>query len=347
MKNEGAEKNKKTVITTVTGDIALGDLGFCQSHEHLWTAGYPGAVNPDLRIDDGEKSRAELECYRLAGGAALVDAQPPGCGRNALMLGTLSEQSAVRIIASTGFHKMIYYPEGHRIYRAGADTLTRLFLEELSEGMYTGEDTTLPDPASGVRTSRRAGQIKAALDAGAFGPQYEKCFTAAAEAARASGAPLMVHIEKGSDPLALADFLARRGLAPERLIFCHLDRAVADLAVHRELCRRGIYLEYDTIGRPKYHDDEYEAGIILDMVRDGYAGQLLMSLDSTRARLSSYGGRPGLDHILVRFIPLLRRRGVPEDRIQAFFRDNPARAFGRPASGQAASLRAPAPPDHD
>jgi phosphotriesterase-related protein len=306
-------------------------LGFCQSHEHLWTIGYPGTVNPDLRIDDLEKSRAELERYRLAGGAALVDAQPPGCGRDAAALRTLSERSAVRIIASTGFHKMTYYPKGHRIYDAGADALTRFFLEELSEGMYTEEGTTLPDPASGARNPCRAGQIKAALDAGTFNPQYEKCFTAAAEAARVSGAPLMVHIEKGSDPLALADFLVRQGLVPERLIFCHLDRAVADMAVHRELCRRGIYLEYDTIGRPKYHDDEHEAGVILDMVRDGHAGQLLLSLDSTRARLSSYGGRPGLDHILLRFIPLLRRRGLPEAQIQAFFRENPARAFGRPA----------------
>jgi phosphotriesterase-related protein len=333
MKNEGAGKNKKMVITTVTGDMAPEDLGFCQSHEHLWTAGYPGTVNPDLRIDDLEKSRAELERYRRAGGAALVDAQPPGCGRNALMLKALSEQSAVRIIASTGFHKMIYYPEGHWIYGAGAGALTRLFLEELSGGMYQGEAMTLPDASSGARTSCRAGQIKAALDAGSFTPWYEKCFTAATEAARASGAPLMVHVEKGSDPLALADFLVKRGLAPEGLIFCHLDRAAADMSVHRELCRRGVYLEYDTIGRPKYHDDEYEAGIILDMVRDGYAGQLLMSLDSTRARLSSYGGKPGLDHILTRFIPLLRRRGLPETQIQAFFRENPARAFGRvPAS---------------
>ncbi|MDR2159494.1 MAG: hypothetical protein LBP23_05445 [Treponema sp.] len=323
---------KKVVITTVTGDMEPADLGFCQSHEHLWTAGYPGTVNSDLRIDDFEKSRAELERYRMAGGSALVDAQPPGCGRDAAALKRLSEQSAVRIIASTGFHRMIYYPEGHWIYGAGAGALTRFFLEELSEGMYGGEITTLPDAASGTRTSCRAGQIKAALDAGPFSPQYEKCFTAAAEAAKESGAPLMVHIEKDSDPLALADFLIKRGLAPEGLIFCHLDRALADMAVHRELCRRGIYLEYDTIGRPKYHDDEHEAGIILDILQDGCAGRLLMSLDTTRARLSSYGGRPGLDYILTRFIPLLRRRGVTEAQIRAFFRENPARVFGRISS---------------
>ncbi|MDR1972197.1 MAG: hypothetical protein LBQ46_09785 [Treponema sp.] len=313
------------MIGTVTGDIPPEDLGFCQCHEHLWIAGYSGTVNPDLRIDDPEKSRAELDLFRRAGGSALVDAQPLGCGRNASVLKELSEQSAVKIIASTGFHKMIYYPEDHWVRTAGADTLTRLFLEELSEGMYADGDDAFP----AVQTRCRAGLIKAALDAGTFSPLYEKCFSAAAEAAKASGVPLMVHIEKDSDPLTLADFLRAQGLAPERLIFCHLDRAVADTAVHRELCRRGIYLEYDTIGRPKYHDDERETAIVTEMLEAGYGKQILMSLDTTRARLSSYGGGPGLDHILVRFIPLLRRRGIPEAQIQAFFRENPARALGR------------------
>jgi phosphotriesterase-related protein len=326
-----AARRERTVIATVTGDLPPEDLGFCQSHEHLWTGGYPGTLNGDLRIDDGEKSLEELERYRLAGGAALVDAQPPGCGRSVLALRTLSQRSSVKIIASTGFHRMIYYPEGHRIYHAGADSLTRFFLEELSGGMYTEEGTELPEAGQAARAPCRAGQIKTALDAGALSPQYEKCFTAALEAARISGAPLMVHVEKDADPLALADFLDRRGLDSGRLIYCHLDRAAADLGIHRELCRRGAFLEYDTIGRLKYHDDEHEAGIILEMVRDGHAGRLLLSLDSTRARLASYGGRPGLDHLLRRFIPLLRRRGIPEDLLQAFFLENPARAFARPA----------------
>jgi phosphotriesterase-related protein len=188
----------------------------------------------------------------------------------------------------------------------------------------------LPEPFSCPRTSYRAGQIKTALDAGPFSSQHEKCFSAAAEAAKESGVPLMAHIEQDSDPLALADFLVKQGMAPERLIFCHMDRAVADMGVRRELCGRGIYLEYDTIGRPKYHDDECEAAMILDLIQSGHAGRLLMSLDTTRARLSSYGGAPGLDHILARFIPLLRHYGLPELQIQAFFRENPARIFGRP-----------------
>jgi len=122
----------------------------------------------------------------------------------------------------------------------------------------------------------------------------------------------------------------KQGLPGDRLIFCHLDRAIADITIHKEICAHGIYLEYDTIGRPKYHDDEKEAGIILELLDAGYEKQLLLSLDTTRARLASYGGTPGLTHILDKFIPLLLKRGLTEAHIRSFFVENPAQAFARP-----------------
>ncbi|MDR2069686.1 MAG: hypothetical protein LBP71_07445 [Spirochaetaceae bacterium] len=322
------------IITTVLGDIAPGELGFCQSHEHLWITGagvFP--VKPEERINDREKSREEAELYRKAGGCALVDAQPLGCGRDALVLRDISQKSGVRIIASTGFHKMIYYPEDHWIHTTDTDDLTRLFIAELQAGMYLDGERAY----SQNRGSFRAGQIKTALDSEGLTPRYQKLFAAAAAAAKDCGCALMAHIEKGSNPVYLSDYLFKQGLAPKGLIFCHLDRAVADIAVHRELCARGITLEYDTIGRPMYHDDEREAAIISEMLEAGYEKQLLMSLDTTRARLRSYGGGPGLSYILDEFIPLLRRRGISKTQIGAFFEENPARIFARTCPASEAS----------
>jgi phosphotriesterase-related protein len=311
-------------ITTVLGDIAPETLGFCQSHEHLSISGACLAGGA-FCIDDQEKNLLELESYYSAGGRALVDAQPVGCGREAGMLARISEKSGVHIIASTGFHKLSFYPEDHWLNSIAEDDLARLFVSELEEGMYTDGDNSLPRQ----RGRAKAGQIKTALDTEGLSPRYEKLFAAAAEAAKAAGCTLMAHIEKGSDPRLLAGFLASRGLPPNRLIFCHLDRAVADLSVHREICGQGIYLEYDTIGRPKYHDNEREAGIILELVAAGYEKQILMSLATTRARLRSYGGVPGLAHILEEFIPLLLRRGLTATQIKYFFVENPARVFSR------------------
>ena len=313
-------------ITTVQGDISPGQLGFCQSHEHLSIArGYPAQIFSHQCIDDEDLSSRELEQYRQAGGCAVVDAQPVGCGRDARMLEEISRRSGVHIICSTGFHKMLFYPEGHWVYSFTVDELACLYIEELTRGMYVECDTGLP----GRQTACRAGQVKAALDAGALTGQYKKMFRAAAKAANHTKAALMVHIESGSDPVALADFLQNEGVDPQRMIFCHMDRSIPDLAVHKKLCARGIYMEYDTVARPRCHSDEREAEIVLEMLEAGYESRLLMSLDVTRDRLLSYGGTVGLGYIRKTFLPALSRRGVSTEQLESIFVTNPGRIFAR------------------
>ena len=313
-------------ISTVLGDINPGELKFCQSHEHLSIAkSSPIAGAADKSIDDPEKNLAELELFYAAGGRAIVDAQPLGCGRDAQMLAGISGKSGVHIVASTGFHKLSFYPENHWINSCSCDELTRLFISELKQGMYLDADLAFPESQSDIR----AGQIKSAIDSEGLTARYEKLFAAAAEAAKVTGCALMAHIEQNTDPRPLAEFLVKQGLPAERIIFCHLDRAIADMNIHREICGQGINLEYDTIGRPKYHDDEKEAAIILEMVKTGFEKQLLLSLDTTRARLQSYGGTPGLTYILNEFIPLLLKHNFTDAQIKSFFIENPSRVFAR------------------
>ncbi len=208
---------------TVPGDVPAEKLGFCQSHEHVFLAkGHSYSLDPALCIDDAKKSASELALYKNAGGAALVDAQPIGCGRDAEALRLVFRESGVHIVASTGFHKLVFYPEDHWIFKYGGDRLTRLFIKELTDGMYTLCDRHEPERQSGSR----AGQIKTALDACGIAGEYAKLFEAAAAAAVETGRALMAHIEPGADPVALADFLESSGLDLNRVVFCHMDRAV-------------------------------------------------------------------------------------------------------------------------
>ena len=73
--------------------------------------------------------------------------------------------------------------------------------------------------------------------------------------------------------------------------------------------------EYDTIARPKYHDDAKEVEIILYMLDKGFGHKILLGLDTTKDRLFSYGGNVGLDYILKTFIPLLLDMGVDNGKI--------------------------------
>lgn len=314
-------------VTTVLGEISAVELGFCQCHEHLFIAdGYPAVLFPSQRIDDPGLSAAELAGYKKSGGSAVVDAQPPGCGRGSKELARISRESGAHIIASTGFHRMVFYPEDHWIYEYTADELAEFFVSELTAGMYAGY---FNEPKPEGRTAYRAGQIKCALDSGAFSKQYQKLFHSAAKAAKLTGAPLMVHVEAGSDPMRLAEFLRKSGVDLSRAVFCHMDRSIEDLGIHKELCRSGIYMEYDTVARPKYHGDSREAEIVAEMLSAGFGKKILMSLDTTRDRLTSYGGEVGLCHILKRFIPVLKTYGVTAGQIEDIFINNPVRLYAK------------------
>jgi phosphotriesterase-related protein len=106
-----------------------------------------------------------------------------------------------------------------------------------------------------------------------------------------------------------------------------VDRDADDYAVHEAVAETEAMLEYDTIGRFKYHDDESERRLILHMLEKGYEKQLLLSLDTTAERLTSYGGAIGLTYLIRVFLPLLRQQGVPEDVVRTLTVDNPMGVF--------------------
>ncbi len=313
------------MIRTVLRDIDPDSLGYTQCHEHLMlTKGQSFLCNPALCIDDPAKTREELLRYLQNGGRSLVDAQPVGCGRDSEALAELMEETGVNIIASTGFHKMEFYQEGHWIKSMSEGRLTELFTSELTDGMFTGTDTEF----CLVQHAARAGIIKTALDSCNLEQPYERLFRAAARAQLVTGAPIMVHIEKGSDPELLLRFLKSLGVRPEKLYFCHMDRACDQINVFYNILKAGVTLEFDTIGRFKYHSDEYECALIKQLLDNGHEDKLLVSLDTTRDRLKAYNENAiGLDYILTAFLPMLRMAGISDSQIGKLTEENPKRVL--------------------
>lgn len=312
-------------IRTVLGTISPEELGFCQCHEHILLGkGQSFFINPALCMEDVSKSLEELIRFKNAGGNSLIDAQPGGCSRMPDALADISAESGVHIIASTGFHKLLFYPKTHWIHTASSDTLTKIFIEELQNGMYRHID----DSFSTEQTPHCAGMIKTALDTEELTPRYRRLFTAAADAAKETDKNIMIHVEQGTDPLKLLEFLLGKNINPSRLIFCHMDRACSDVQMHLEVLKHGCYLEFDTIGRFKYHSDEYEAFLFKTLIQAGYEKQLLYSLDTTRTRLISYEPSAiGLDYILKSFNRLLLDTGVTQHQIDLISVKNSVRAL--------------------
>ncbi|MBR0085554.1 MAG: hypothetical protein IJL97_03285 [Lachnospiraceae bacterium] len=314
-------------IRTVTGDIRPEELGFTQCHEHLMiTKGRSYEMHKALLLDDPEKSAAEALRLRNAGGQTLVDSQPVGCNRDISALKYISEKSGLNIIASTGFHKRMFYYETSPAFRMDEKELTKLFIAELTEGACA--DPEGMDASEGKRSGIKAGIIKTALDSCGLDGHYLKLFKAALNAKKETGCPMMVHIEKGSDPLALADFIRNYGVRDENLYFCHMDRACDDRDVMLRVIDIGFPLEFDTIGRFKYHSDEFEIDIMKTIIENDFEDMLLFSLDTTRERLKTYTeGAVGLDYIITTFIPKMRESGIDEKIIHKIAFENPARCL--------------------
>ena len=222
---------------TVTGEVGVDALGHTQCHEHLLISpGVGGEMNSALCMDDVDKSTEEVAHYVRAGGKTVIDAQPGGCNRMEKELAEIARCTDTHIVASTGFHKMLFYPEDHGVFRESALRLEEFFYDELTESMKEDIDKEWP----GRPTESRAGIVKMALDTD-FNARYQKLFEAGISAAKAADRPMMIHIEKGSDPAMLVDFLDRRD-ALKHVIFCHMDRTVKDLSIHRYVAEAGSIL---------------------------------------------------------------------------------------------------------
>ena len=305
---------------TVTGWQDPEQLGFCQPHEHLMiSAGVSSQLNSTLLIDDIAKSTAEVFKFKAAGGGTIIDAQPGGANRCPEALLAISKETGVNIIASTGFHKHCFYPKDHWLFTGTLAGLTNIFVHELTIGMFCNIDHHF----SPKFIASKAGIIKVALDGCTLTPIYQKCFQAAAYAAIECEVPMMVHIEQGSNPLALLKNLISLGVPAKRIIFCHMDRDVMPLSYYTKVLDLGATLEFDTIGRFKYHSDEDEVTLIMDLLKAGYENQLLFSLDTTSERLKSYNPKGiGLTYIIESFLPMLKEAGMTDSQIQKITHTN-------------------------
>jgi phosphotriesterase-related protein len=160
-------------------------------------------------------------------------------------------------------------------------------------------------------------------------PIYYKLFSAAGKAAKKTGAPVMTHLEMGKGADSQLEVLTKQGIAPNRIIMSHLDRVVGETVRDYQLqvAKSGVYLQFDTIGRFKYHDDVSEAELIAMLCEKGFENQILIGLDTTNERLKSYGGSIGLDYIMDSFQPQLKKYGIGDELFHRFTVINPMRAL--------------------
>jgi phosphotriesterase-related protein len=297
-------------VISVLGPVPADAVGITDAHNHVWIEPPPGAAPDSPVLTQSEGILAELVDYRQAGGSAIVDCQPGGCGRNANRLAELARASGVVILCATGFHRRRYYPAGYWLWSASPEASAASFTAELRD--HVQEAAALPV---------RAGLIKAACEATLVDTPLN-ALEGAAQAAAATGAAVEIHTEKGASAEAIFAFMVRSGAAPHQVVLCHMDKR-PDFGLHRELVQAGALLEYDTFYRPKYDPEHTVWPLIEQMVNAGLGRGLALATDIAEAALwARLGGGPGLVGLLRAIRPRLEAMRIPADGIAGLLGGN-------------------------
>lgn len=310
-------------VRTVLGDIPTAQLGICYAHEHIIIdPSFTTAKNPDFLLNEVAVAVAELSDFRRAGGRAMVDSMPCDCGRNVTKLAAISHLANVHIIAPTGLHLAKYYEPSHWGNSCSETELAALFIAEIENGIAA---TDYPNPAWRGPTAHRAGVIKIATDA-KISAREERLFTAAAEAHRRTGCPILTHTEQGTLALEQIELLRRHGADLRHVCLSHTDRK-PDVAYHREILASGVKVEFDSAFRWKPGQGNPTLELVTALMEE-FPTQIMLGMDAARRGYwRHYGGKPGLDFLLTTFSENLKQCGVTDRQLQRIFVSNPAETF--------------------
>ncbi len=310
-------------VRAVCGDIPAQEVGFAHCHEHTFILPGKGSeTDSDIRLDDFDKTAAELREFRANDGRTIVDAQAIGSERAPKLQKAVSEQTGVNVIASTGFHRASYYDADHFRFQEPSDKLAERMISEITEGMaiYAGSSVV-------ERTDVKAGVIKFASDYHVIDENTKKIAEAVAAAHLATGAPILTHCEMGTCAIEQIALFDKLGVHPTSLMLSHLDRNL-DLYLHEDVADTGAYIIYDGISRVHLHTDQEIIQIVRRLLEDGYGRQILLGMNMGRRSMwKSYGGGPGITYLGNVFLVKLRRAGLTTEPIDAFMTRNPADAL--------------------
>ena len=317
-------------VETLRGPVTVDDLGVTDYHEHLYVEppSWLHRSDPDFALSDVERSAEELASWAAAGGRTLVEMTAVDFGRDIRRIAAVAEKVPdVHVIATAGYNRPYYM--GRWLHAVAEDDMVRDTVRDLTKGI-DGTDI-------------KAGIIKAGSEYNNFNAAADKLFRVAARAHTETGAPIITHTTAGTMGLEQVAALAEHGVAPHHIALSHMDRN-PDPGYHLQVAASGAYLGYDCFGKAKYGPDSDLVALLRAVIDAGRGHQILLGNDLGRPSYwRAYGGGPGLDYVLTRFVPRLRDEGFGEDTIHTLLLDNPRRFFaGGPPTLDAEITTSPA-----
>lgn len=319
------------IIRTVLGDIPAEQIGVTDAHDHLIRSGGPEIkVDPAFLMDDVDAAKKEFQRFLEVGGRTMVCMDPIGCGRNVKKMLEVAEafRGQGNIVMTTGFQKgSNYCPNTSFLATVDIKKIAEFMIAEMEEGMdlhsYNGPWVE--------RCSAKAGVIKAGTSYRIITKLEQKALAVAAITQKETGCAVVMHTDFGTMGLEILDEIEKNGGAAEKVVLCHMQRN-PDPYYYEEILDRGATICLDEPNKAAYRPDIEIAKNIKWLLERGYGKQIVLGMDAGRVEgLASYresaGRANGLEYLLTRFVPLLRKLDITENQIQDLLVHNPARVL--------------------
>jgi len=362
-----AVPNMAGKIMTVTGPIDPDELGQTTMHEHIfidftvmddtperWSAAgrvkpvgatavglyhapltmdilgavARGAANRDNRLLTDERMAIdEVLEFKRRGGSAIVDTTSIGLKRDPLALSRVSEATGLHIVMGASWYRKGWHPKD----------LNDRSIESLTEEIVG--DITVGVSDTGIR-SGIIGEVGTEGDP--LVPNELKVIQASARASRITGAAVTLHTRAVlREQPGILDMLEAEGADLSRVVVGHSNPLASDLAFMEQLLARGVYIQFDTLGRqptlsyPVVTDTDVGHGIV-SLIEAGHVDRILLAQDvCSKLQLKAYGGT-GFSFIQEQFIPYLKQLGVTDAQLHTIMVENPRRVltFAEPGSAE-------------
>lgn len=332
-----------TEIQTVAGSVESADLGVTLMHEHIFTLtrevqeNYPEEWgSEDDRVADAVD---KLSKASAAGVRTIVDPTVIGLGRYLPRIqrvaGRLADAGVpLNIVAATGVYTyndvpFFFHHRGPALDAALGtsvpDPMVDLFVRDIRDGI--------------ADTGVRAGMLKCAIDAPGLTPGVERVMRAVAKAHHATGVPITVHTHPTTRTgLDVHQVLCdEEGVDPSRIVLGH-SGDTTDLEHLSELAEAGFVLGMDRFGINLETTFEARADTLVEMVRRGYADQMVLSQDAScyidwvDPDVMAFLPQWHYTHLFEDVFPYVLERGVTQQDLDIMLVDVPRRFFEASAS---------------
>ncbi len=308
------QEGRSEPIMTTDG-FAATELALWEAKVGLGTlrmAREMGTIADNYVLADEGVITGEVMEFKNLGGGTVVDVTSIGIKRAPRALRRVSEATGLNILMGTGYYQKVFHPED--MDRRSVEDLTSVIVRDLTVGV--------------ADTGIRSGIIgEVGIEGGPITPNETRSIQAAARASRLTGAAVTFHRGGvGAERRETLNIFAEEGGDLARVIMGHADEITGDLPLVIALLERGVYIQFDLIGREEALRESLTAQVawvLPELIGAGYEDRILLSHDVCwKVHLRRYGGF-GFSFILEKFLPHLRESGVTDAQIDKMMVRNP------------------------